>query len=164
MVFWHTVELVWRRTRMAFIITYWLNWNLQVILLQMTNDFLSLDSRSRFLSTENLSLYTIQLVLPQHTTRTCLMSALLAAWSRRVQDWGNNSGLSGWVLSPPIVVSDCMNIRSYWASKVDILASAHRLDRLDLTWPCSCMSLTFRSLVLHICQEELGRCLWKQGC
>ena len=55
---------------------------------------------TRILSTQNFSLNTVQLVLPQHTT--CLMSTLPAALSRCAQDWGNNSGLSGWVSSPSI--------------------------------------------------------------
>ena len=73
------------------------------MLLQMIYVLLCLDDRSRILLTQNCSLNTVQLVLPQHTT--CLRSTLLAALSRGMQDWGNNSRLSGWVSSPSIVVS-----------------------------------------------------------
>ena len=53
----------------------------------MIYDLLCLDNLSRIISIQNFSLNTVQLVLPQHTT--CLVSTLLAALSRRAQDWGN---------------------------------------------------------------------------
>ena len=81
----------------------WVYGNLCVILLQMTYDLLCLDSRSPIISTQNLSLNTVQLVLSQPTI--CLMSTLRAASSRRAQDWGNISGPSGWVSCPSFVVS-----------------------------------------------------------
>ena len=65
-------------------IRYW-NWRLlEQILLHMIYDLLCLDSLSRILTTQNFSLSTVHLVLPQYTTFcTWLMSTLLAASSRR---------------------------------------------------------------------------------
>ena len=105
MVFWHTVKLVWRRIGMAFIVFY-------MTLLQSTcnsasNDvwvvmfrFLVSDPFDTKLFTKygSFSVATAYYMSNEHPA--------CAASSRRVQDWGNNSGLRDWVSSPSLVVSD----------------------------------------------------------
>ena len=69
---------------MAFIVFYMALLQSTVILFQMIYDLLCLDCWSQIPLTQNFSLNTVQLVLPQHTT--CPMSTLLAASSRCAQD------------------------------------------------------------------------------
>ena len=126
-VFWHTVKLSGEGRECRLLCCIWLYCNLHIILLQMICDLWCLDGRSRILSTQSFSLDTVHLVLPQHTA--CLMSTLLAVSSRHAQDWGNKSGLSGWVSSPSIVVSALTHIS--W-KRMKILMHGFR-NKLELS-------------------------------